>query len=545
MTAFPLGPTGRIVLPTELRHTSALLARQVRERPDSPYLTIEGKTYSFRETQERVMCVATGLTGLGVKEGTRVALMLPNVAAYVFVWLATSHLGATTVAINPQFRGAMADNALGNTECSVIVLHAASAGVLASVSASTRERIRTVIGTDAETCGRDGVTSLSALETSLPVPSQAGLGDFRSIHAISFTSGSTGPAKGVLITTNHALDSACTYVHATRLTSADTLYTPFAFFHGMSTRLALLPALIVGAHVVVGERFSASRYWQEAVACGATVAQTLPPMTAMLKALPQSANDRQHRVTRMYNSRADEEFERRFGVRLVEAYGMTEIGLPIYSGFPERRDGAAGKVHPDWEMAIVDEADRRVPAGEPGELVFRPRHPWLITPGYVGQPEATVEAMQNLWFHSGDIGRQDEDGYVFFIDRRKERIRRLGENISSFDVESMVSSHPDVRECAALAYPAAMGEDDVRIVVVMAEGSHLDAGPLYDWLTKIMPKYMLPRYIEFAQTLPRTATNKIEKFQLKESGLSADVWDRDVHRPPSRSKTQTATAASV
>ncbi len=534
MIEFPLGPTGRIVLPIDSRHTSVLLERQVRERPHSPYLTIAGQTYTFAQTHERVMRVAAGFAHLGVAEGTRVGVMLPNVAAYVFVWLATAHLGATTVAINPQFRSALAENALGRTECSVLVIDASSADVLANVSDVTRDRIRTVI--DADNVKRDlpGAIRLDALEGLVHGARPAHVGDLRSIHAISFTSGSTGPSKGVLITANQALDAACTYVHATHLTADDTLYTPFSFFHGMSTRLALLPALIVGAHVVVGERFSASRYWAEAIACGATVAQTLPPMTAMLKGLPPSAEDRRHKVTRMYNSRSDEDFEQRFGVRLVEAFGMTEIGLPIYSAYPDRRAGAAGRVHPEWDMAIVDEFDMPVPAGEPGELVFRPRSPWLITPGYVGQPGATVEATRNLWFHSGDIGRQDRDGYVYFIDRRKERIRRLGENISSFDVESMVCAHPDVRECAALAHPAAMGEDDVRIVVVPAGGSGLSAGVLYDWLTTVMPRYMLPRYIEFASSLPRTPTNKIEKFQLKEAGLAPDVWDRSVNRPTAR-----------
>ncbi|HSW18244.1 MAG TPA: AMP-binding protein, partial [Ramlibacter sp.] len=304
----------------------------------------------------------------------------------------------------------------------------------------------------------------------------------------------------------------------------------------------VMPALLVGAHVVVAEKFSASRYWQEAAACGATVAQTLPPMTAMLKALPPGVHDRQHSVTRMYNSRADEEFEARFGVRLVEAYGMTEIGLPIYSGYPERRQGAAGKIHPDWEMAIVDDADQPVAPGTPGELVFRPRQPWLMMQGYVGRPDATLEALRNLWFHSGDIGRQDDDGWVFFIDRRKERIRRLGENISSFDVESLVCAHPDVRECAALAHPAALGEDDVRIVVVTAQESNLTAAALYDWMTGVMPRYMLPRYIEFTQALPRTATNKIEKLKLKEAGLSPEVWDRERHQPAARARPLATTA---
>lgn len=531
MPEFPIGPTGRIVLPIELRHTSALLEHHAQARPDAPYLTLEGRTYTFKSTHERVLRIAAGLASVGVTEGTRIGVMLPNIAAFVFAWFAASHLGATLVAVNPQFRGPLADNALGNAECSVLVLHAASVDVLDTLAAPVRERIGVVIGVDEVSAASDGAVHLDTIART-PLPADfAARGDERSIQVISFTSGSTGPAKGVLITTTHALDSACTYVHAVRLTNADTLYTPFAFFHGMSTRLGVLPALIVGAHAVVADRFSASRYWQDAIACGATVGQTLPPMTAMLKALPPSPQDRAHKVTRMYNSRLDEGFERRFGVHLVEAYGMTEIGLPIYSAFPDRRAGAAGKLHPDWEMAIVDDHDRPVAAGETGELLFRPRRPWLMTPGYVGRPDATVEATRNLWFHSGDIGRQDDDGYVYFIDRRKERIRRLGENISSFDVESLVSMHSDVRECAALAHPAPLGEDDVRIVVVRAEGSDLQARSLYEWLTNVMPKYMLPRYIEFTPTLPRTATNKIEKFLLKDAGLAADVWDRDVQMP--------------
>ena len=536
MSPFTFGPTGRIVIAPEQRHMSALLAHQVRERPDSPFLTIEGTTYSFKTAQETMLRVAAGLRGLGVREDARVAALLPNCAAFVFVWLAASHLGATIVAINPEFRGRLLDAVLSDADCTVVVLHTVSADALASVSPVIRARIGAVIRVDAHAEAFDGQISLAELVKKQSADCPDAKGTLRSIHAISFTSGSTGPAKGVLITNNQALDAACTYVHATQLSSNDVLYTPFAFFHGMSTRLGVVPALIVGAHVVVGIRFSASRYWQEASECGATVGQTLPTMTALLKALPTGAFDRTHRITRMYNSRCDEGFESRFGVRLVEAYGMTEIGLVIYTGFPDRRAGAAGKVHPDWEMAIFDEQDCPVPAGQPGELVFRPRAPWLMTTGYVGRPDATVEATRNLWFHSGDIGRQDEDGYVYFIDRRKERIRRLGENISSFDVESLVSSHPDVRECAALAYPAAMGEDDVRIVVVMAEDAQLNARQLYDWLTGVMPRYMLPRYIEFAATLPRTATNKIEKFQLKEAGLAAGVWDRNAHLPDLRSK---------
>lgn len=482
----------------------------------------------------QVLRYAKRLDALGVGEGARVGLLLPNGAEFVFLWFACAHLGAAIVAINPQFRGALLDNALGAPGCTVAVVDPASADALETLAPGVRARITTVLAVGDVQSGLAGAISIAGWSQDEPGAEIPARGDHRAVQVISFTSGSTGPAKGVLISNTQALDSACTYVHAVALTVDDTLYTPFAFFHGMSTRLGLVPALLVGSHVVVAAKFSASRYWQEASACRATVAQTLPPMTAMLKALPPGPYDRDHQVTRMYNSRADDEFEQRFGVRLVEAYGMTEIGLPIYSAFPDRRKGAAGRLHPGWEMAIVDDDDQPVAPGASGELVFRPRQPWLLMLGYVGNAEATAEATRNLWFHSGDIGRQDEEGYIYFIDRRKERIRRLGENISSFDVESLVSAHPDVRECAALAHPASLGEDDMRIVVVPAEGVTISAPALYDWLAGVMPKYMLPRYIEFAAALPRTATNKIEKHKLKEAGLSPQAWDREKQVPASR-----------
>jgi len=540
MNEYIVRDNGRISIPRALASLPALLSMQARQRPDQPYFTIEGKTYTFGETHEIVQRVASAFAQLRIEENTNIGILLPNRAAFVFTMFAAAHLGAAIVAINPEFRGPLLAAALGNVQCELLVVDEVSAPGLAALDQEVLAGITTVVHVDGLTTELPNAIrqiSWSELENTVEKFVRPAAVTQSSTQVISFTSGSTGPAKGVQITVGQAMDVACTYIHATNLSHDDVLYTPFAFFHGMSTRLGLVPALITGAHVVIGRRFSASKYWQEANYCGATIGQTLPTMTTLLKAQPPSDQDRAHGITRMYNSRADEEFEQRFGVRLIEAYGMTEIGLVIYSGYPERRSGAAGRVHIDWEMQIVDEDDLPVLAGAPGELVFRPKAPWLISPGYVGRPQETLNAWRNLWFHSGDIGRQDEDGYVYFIDRRKERIRRLGENISSFDVESLICGHPDIRECAALAYPASMGEDDVRVIVVKDPGSSLQAGELYAWLVTVMPKYMLPRYIEFVDRLPRTPTNKIEKYQLKEAGLSADVWDRE-HHAPSRRKEQ-------
>ncbi len=518
----------RPVVRPELRHLGALLQQQAGAWPERPFFTIEGQTYTFHAVHERVRRIAAGLATLGVAENTRVGLIMPNCAAFIFVAYAAAWLGAAAVAINPAFRGHQLDSVLGDSQCTVLAVHEEALAALDSISPAVLARIGTLLVAGAAPAQRPGALTLQALETrAADLPAPPPQGDYRSVQTISFTSGSTGPSKGVLITNNQAFDSACTYIHATGMTADDLLYTPFAFFHGMSTRLGLVPALITGAHVVVATRFSASHFWQEVTESRATIAQTLPTSTALLKALPPGPFDRAHRVTRMYNSRCDPDFETRFGVRLVEAYGMTELGLSIYTPYPERRAGAAGRVHPGWEMAIVDDADRPVPVGEQGELVFRPKEPFLLMAGYVGRPQATVDATRNLWFHSGDIARQDEDGYVYFLDRGKERIRRRGENISSFDVESFVASHPRVAECAAVPHPAQHGEDDIRIVVVAADGAVLDPADLFEWLTGVMPRFMLPRYIEVAERLPRTPTNKIEKFQLIAAGLADGHWDRE------------------
>lgn len=518
--------SARLDVPLAQRHLSVLLALQAHARPDAPFLTVGGRTWSFADAYQRTLQLAGGLAAVGITAGARVGVLLPNCAEFVFTWFAAAHLGATTVVMNPQLRGPMLDLALADCGCQLLVLHAdgLQAAAPQARALAVGGGLCVVVGTAASLPeGHRPFDELAAF--SGPAPARAG--DYRSIQTVSFTSGSTGPAKGVRVTNNQAIDTACTFVHAMALTAEDVLFTPFALFHGMSNRLAVVPCLVVGAHVVLAEGFSASHYWQQAAACGATVAQTLPTVNAMLKSQPPGPGDRAHRVTRMYNSRVDDAFEQRFGVRLVEAYGMTEIGVVLYTPYGERRAGACGRIHPGWEMQVLDEDDWPLPAGQPGELAFRPRLPHLLCAGYMNRPQALVDATTNLWFHTGDVGRMDADGYVFFMDRRKERIRRRGENISSFDAEFIVAAHPAVRECAVLPHPAALGEDDVRLVVVADPAAGLDGAALFDWLKPRMPRFMLPRYIEFVDSLPRTPNNKIEKFKLVAAGLPADVWDAE------------------
>jgi crotonobetaine/carnitine-CoA ligase len=307
----------------------------------------------------------------------------------------------------------------------------------------------------------------------------------------------------------------------------DVLFTPLPLFHGLASRLGALPALLAGAHVVIAEKFSATQFWRQVIDCGATIGHTIFTIPPILKAQPPSPLDRAHRLRAMYNANTDPEFEARFNVRLVEAYGLTETGLTIYSPWPERREGSCGRAHADWEIELVDDNGLPVAAGEIGELVCRPRLPSIMMAGYLNKPEETLRTTRDLWFHCGDYARRDADGWFYFSGRKKERIRRRGENVSGFEVERIVGMHPDIAEVAAVAYPAEAGEDDIRCVIIRRSGATLAPAELMDWLQPRMPYFMLPRYIEFVDDMPRTPSAKIEKYKLVEAGLSGAAWDRE------------------
>jgi crotonobetaine/carnitine-CoA ligase len=220
-----------------------------------------------------------------------------------------------------------------------------------------------------------------------------------------------------------------------------------------------------------------------------------------------------------------EPFEQRFDVKLVEAYGSTETNLVIHTDLDKPKIGSCGRVDEMFEVRLVDENDQEVPTGESGEILVRPRHPYTTMAGYEGMPEQTLGAWRNLWFHTGDRARKDEDGYFYFLDRMKDSIRRRGENISSYEVERLVGMHPAVAESAAVPVPSELGEDEVKIVVVKRAGGDVSHEELLRFCVDSMPYFMVPRFIEFVEELERTPTNKVEKYKLRQRGVTPDTWD--------------------
>jgi carnitine-CoA ligase len=290
-------------------------------------------------------------------------------------------------------------------------------------------------------------------------------------------------------------------------------------------------ALLSGGSIAVVERFSASRFWDDVRYFGAQVALSVFSMIPILMSAPPSPRDRDHPLEMFYmgKSALDEPLRERFGVRSVETYTSTEAGIATGSPYGEWRLGSCGTVHSErFDAAVVDEHDRLLSPGEPGELVLRPKQPYVITTGYYGTPEATADVFRNLWFHTGDRVWRDEDGYFYFLDRMKDSIRRRGENISAFDLECEVNTHPAVLECAAFGVPSELEDEDVKLAVVLRPGMSLTPEELVEFCAERLPKFMVPRYVELMAALPRTPTDKVAKYKLRERGdhgLTDETWD--------------------
>jgi crotonobetaine/carnitine-CoA ligase len=305
-------------------------------------------------------------------------------------------------------------------------------------------------------------------------------------------------------------------------------------FHGNAQFMQVYAALIAGATIVLADAFSASNWIRDINESHATVTSLLGVMAQYIYNQPPSELDASHRVRRMITiplpAAIAEDFERRFDVTCVEAYGMTEICLPIYRPLDEPlRPGSCGKALAEWfEVAIVDpDTDEPVPGGEVGEIVVRPRSPFSTFSGYHEMPERTVEAWRNLWFHTGDAGRRDADGYYYFADRINDRIRRKGENITAYDIEVALTDICDVVEAAVVAKPAAEGEDDVKAYLVLAPGASLDPVAVLEHCVAKLPYFAVPRFLELVPELPKTPNGKVLKRELRARNGSDAEWDRE------------------
>ena len=296
----------------------------------------------------------------------------------------------------------------------------------------------------------------------------------------------------------------------------------------------MVPALINGGRIAFGPRFSPATYWDEVRRAKADLAHGIFSMVPILLKQPERPDDADQPARKFYFAQASEAFEARFNCRIIEVYGATETGIVTATPWDgPRKLLSCGKPNTDtFDMIIANERDEPVPAGTVGEVLVRPKHPFSMLTAYYNNPEATVEAFRNLWFHTGDNARMDEDGYVFFVDRKKDAIRRRGENISSSEVETTLNKHPAILECAVVAAPSEMGEDEVKAVVVLRPGASATAEELWTFCEAEMPRFWVPRYIEFRDAMPKTPSQKIQKYLLRSGEGQGTVHERPARAKP-------------
>jgi crotonobetaine/carnitine-CoA ligase len=347
---------------------------------------------------------------------------------------------------------------------------------------------------------------------------------------ILFTSGTTGPSKGVVMSHHYYYYAARTIGRGMEDGPDDVLYTCLPLFHVNAQVCTALAALLYDARVAMYEHFSASTFWDEIRRSRATVFLALGAMGNILAKAPPRADDAENNVRLALIVPPPEDlegFERRFGLRVVyETFGMTEgIVTPPEIARP-RRPGCCGRPTEETEVRVVDDDDLALGPRQTGEIIIRPREPYTMMSGYYKMPEETLRAFRNLWFHTGDLGYLDEDGFLYFVGRKKEAIRRRGENISAYEVERIVNQHPSVLESAAVAAPSELGEDEVKVVIVLKDGERLDPVDLIRFCEERMAYFMVPRFVEFRDALPKTPTERVEKYKLKESH-GPETWDRE------------------
>ncbi len=506
-----------------------LLDRWANERPDQPHVVFaDGAEWTFAELRDKVRTKAAGLRAMGIEQGEHVAVWLPNGPDALIAFYAINYIGAVFVPFNTAYRGQLLQHVIANSGARVLLVHPDLVPRLHEIDLGRVERLVVTTGIEVPEAPRpiqrfDELAGAAdeTLELARPIEPW-------DIQSIIYTSGTTGPSKGVLSSYLHMFSNAGP--ESWPMVNENDRYMCVApIFHigGMGPPFVMLAR---GASVAMIDNFSTEDFWAVAKATQSTVVFLLGVMaTFLLKAEPRP-DDRDHTVKKAFMVPLTGDapaFTERFGVDIYTIFNMTEISSPIVSEANPTKIGTCGRVRDGVDVRLVDRNDCEVPIGEIGEMLVRTDRPWAMNSGYNANPEATAEAWRNGWFHTGDAFRRDEDGYFYFVDRVKDAIRRRGENISSFEVEADVCSHPAVREAAAVAVPSEFSEDEVMVIVAPVPGQKLEARQLAEFLIDTMPYFMVPRYIRILDELPKTPSAKVMKADLRKEGVTSDTWDRE------------------
>jgi carnitine-CoA ligase len=492
-----------------------ILAEKAVRNGEKTALTFlpDGRCFSYIALDQITNAYANSLIAQGLGKGAHVAVMMENAPEMLFVIFALGKIGAVTVPINIAARGQLLSYYLDHGDvCTIIV----DQGLVRQLDGIAHKA--TII------------TNVSALAGGSPQPPAITVAA-SDLAFLMFTSGTTGPSKANMLAQSTAWSWGMSTANSYGYRAQDRTHVCLPLFHAAALQCQSYASIMADAQIMLTNRFSVSSYWNEVRSSGATIIALLGSTANYIWNQPASPEDANNKV-RICNispmPKFGRELEARFGLRVASSYSLTDYAMStVFTPHdPVEKFGSAGRPRGGIELRIVNDADQPVPSGE---IVLRCDNPGGTSLGYYKMPDATLEAWRNLWFHTGDRGRLDADGYLWFVDRKKDAIRHKGENISAFEVERIIDSHEAVMQSAAYAAPSEHAEDEVAVSIVLNEGSALAPEALIDHCTQNMARYMVPRYIEFRADLPINSSLKVEKFKLREHVASnlASFWDRE------------------
>lgn len=523
------------------RRIDTRLASLARDTGDKTFLVFpdEGIEINYRDAFETARRHASFLSEAGLKPGETLGMMLPNGSIWVKFWFGAVLHGSADVGIHHGLKGPMLAHQLRRGRCRLLVCNN-EAGIEA-LRALREDKSRNLGGLII--AGEQPSPEIDALAREMSVrihraqdaertsPIDPAPRDPNSLMSVRFTSGTTGPAKAGTLSMSQVCVWAAYLVQLLDFRPPDRIYVPFPLHHHLASIMGVIGALTAGGTAIVDRHFSARGFWRTATEHRATLGLMLDPVVRILLATPPSDHDRLHTIRRFYIARPNPEFQQRFGSRIQTAYALTEASVLAYAPpeIDETIPNCVGYPNPHFDIRVVDEHDEPVAAGETGEIVFRPRFPGTTMESYLDDPAATLAALRTLWFHTGDLGKFDDEGRLFFFERMGDTIRRRGVNIASFHIEEAALAFPGVKEAAAVGIPSELGEFEVKLSVSEETPGAVDARALTRFLLTRLPLEMVPRFLEIRDDFVRTHTEKIVKRALRDEGIgqhtiSTEKW---------------------
>ena len=520
------------------RTIGRILIDKAESAGSRPWMQWDGKTYDYAHLERTTNRYANSLRALGIGRGDHVAVMLPNGPEFMWLIWGLGKIGAVAVPLNTAAKGELLRYFLEQSDSTWVVVHAEFAQRVSEVT-SGMSTLRGVIHVGAQETPNFGSglaqIDLSELDRGAEHAPPVDAVKASDLHLIMYTSGTTGPSKGVMCPHSQGLGVGRSVAVRYGYRSDDVLYVSLPLFHGNALWYSVYAALWAEASVALVPRFSASQFWDDVVRFGATQFNALGAMLNILWQLPPTPQEKDNRLRQsmvvpvpkaIYN-----EYQERYGVTITSVYAMTEnFPMTLFTpDDPPSKAGSAGRPGPGVYLRIIDDNEQVLAAGEVGEICMKTDEPGAVMLGYYKMPEATAHEWRGGWFHTGDRGYLDADGYLFFVDRKKEAIRRRGENISAYEVELILSRHPGVLEVAAVPVSSEMSEDEVMVYVVRKPGATVTEAEIVEFANTNMAYFMVPRFVDFIDALPKTPSEKIEKYKLKQDAQARrdSLWDRE------------------